>query len=53
MTTYYSTNYLFQYTVTNNSSTYTDDDDDYEIIAAAFNSGITLLIKILDLARIR
>ena len=37
MTTYYSTNNLFQYTVTNNSSTYTDDDDDYEIIAAAFN----------------
>ena len=37
MTTYYSTNNLFQYTITNNSSSYTEDSDDYTIIAAAFN----------------
>ena len=45
MTTYYSTNNLFSYTVTNNSSTYTLDSDDYTIIAAAFNKWDELLDK--------
>ena len=45
MTTYYSTNNLFQYTITNNSSTYTLTSDDYTIIADAFKDGMKLLIK--------
>ena len=45
MTTYYSNNNLFSYTVTNNSSTYTLDSDDYTIIAAAFNKWDELLDK--------
>jgi hypothetical protein len=45
MTTYYSTNNLFSYTVTNNSSTYTLDSDDYTIIAAAFNKWDEILDK--------
>ena len=45
MTTYYSNNNLFSYTVTNNSSTYNLDSDDYTIIAAAFNKWDELLDK--------
>ena len=45
MTTYYSDKNMFQYTVTNESSTYVLDNDDYTVLSEAFNRWNNMLTQ--------